>query len=136
MQASVNHLCRYVFTIFHYHVADITLQRVGNDIVFHHNLNSVALLFFVFSDHDDSLVVVGNKFGYDLCSIGSNSDVSPKAFDFSFNMVYVNIANHNYCLVVWTIPLLVVSPESMWTETVNDRHESDWQAVSVLRVGE
>ena len=81
---------------------------------------------------EDRLFVVGHLLGYYLCSIGSHLDTTEVLFDHGLGMVDIDVANDDDGLVVWAVPLLVIGTKCGRLETVDDAHQSDRHALTIL----
>ena len=47
-------------------------------------------------------------------------------------MIDVHIAHYDDSLIVWTIPLAIVSTQCLWITSIDNAHQSDRQAIAIL----
>ena len=97
----------------------------------HGSENDAQLLLLVLADKVDSLVVVRHGHHFHLCSIGGNLDTAEEFLDLAFNVIDVDVANHDDGLVVRTIPLAIVSAQRLRRAAVDDTHQTDREAFAI-----
>ena len=47
-------------------------------------------------------------------------------------MIYIYITHDDNSLIVWAIPLAVVSTESFWLTAIDNAHQTDRETVAIL----
>ena len=90
------------------------------------------LLLLVLLANIDSLLVVGHWLVDNLGSVLRNNDAAEELLYLCLYVVNINVADNDDSLVVWTVPLVVVVAKSLWLEVVNNLHQTDRHALSVL----
>ncbi len=83
----------------------------------------------------DGALVVADREVHTLCRIFGHLDVRKHLFDFILNTVCVYVADHNYALLVRTIPPLVIVAQCLVWKVVNNLHCAYRQAVAVAVSG-
>ena len=99
----------------------------------HHVLHHVGGLLLVLVDDYDRLCVVGHLLVNDGCDVGWILERTEEFLDFLLGVVNVYVTYNDNCLVVGMIPLLVVIAQFLRLEVVDYRHESDREALAILR---
>ena len=131
-QAVVEHREGSVLHVVGEEIDQRTLQRVGEGLVLHHDVNQVDLLLLVFVDDEDGLCIVGNGLcGYQRTVLGQH-DGREERLDFLLYLVHIHITHDDDALIVGTIPFLVIGLEERALEVVDDFHQSDGHAVAVF----
>ena len=131
-QAVVEHREGSVLHVVGEEIDQRTLQRVGEGLVLHHDVNQVDLLLLVFVDDEDGLCIVGNGLcGYQRAVLGQH-DGREERLDFLLYLVHIHITHDDDALIVGTIPFLVIGLEERALEVVDDFHQSDGHAVAVF----
>ena len=137
-------LCHLVQALAHHardHIRQIALDKIAKisfllfreGIVLHHNHQLTHLHFLILIEDIDSLAVVGNGLSNYLGSIGVNLDTTKEFLNLSLHVININITNYDDGLIVWTIPLVIVGLKSSGFEAIDDRHQTDRHAQTILR---
>ena len=102
-----------------------------------HDGHLAVLLFLVLVDDDDGGLVVRNGLVNHLCSVGVRSGKAlEELLDLGLDVVNIHITDDNQSLIVRTVPLVVVVAQLVVLEVVNNVHQTDGQALAILRAGE
>ena len=133
LETGIQHFANHVACIIEHHIAQTAFQRVGRGIMFHGHEEERQLLLLVLANHIDALGVVGNGLQLHLGSIRSHLDATEEFLHLLLGAVHIDIANDDDALVVGAIPLAVIRTQRLRTTAVDDRHQSDGEALSIFR---
>ena len=104
-------------------------------VVLHEDHELIDAHLLVLLEDIDGLVIVGHFLGHHLRSLGADLDAAEELLHLLLEVVDVDVANDDDGLIVRTIPLLVVLLQGLGLEVVDDAHQSDRHAHTVLRAG-
>ena len=100
----------------------------------HEDIEDIILLLLVLVDYVDGCIIIGNFHRLNLGGIGRHLDAREELLDLVLDMVDIYITHDDDCLIVWAIPLAVVSTQGFWLASVDDAHQSDRETVAILVV--
>ena len=101
-----------------------------------HHLYHIDSLLLVLIDDHDGLCIVGHILQHHLGGIGSRlGNLREHCLDLLLHLIHVDITNHDDSLVVGTIPLLIVRLQERTLEIVDNLHQTNRHAMTVLRAG-
>ena len=120
------------------HVVGLGQHRVGELFgkrrALDEELHLRTLHFGIGVDADDRLLVVGNLDGLLLrCAGGGSRNVGHQRLDLGLNGVYVDVTDHDYGLVVRTVPLFVEILQLLVPEVLQPVEVADQVAALVFR---
>ena len=110
-----------------------SLQRIGECLMLHENLDDIILLLLVLVDHEDGLGIVWHGIGCHLCGILRQYDGREQVLDLLLHLVHIDITHDDDGLIVRTIPFLIISLQEGALKIVDDLHQSDRHTIAVLR---
>ena len=128
----IEHHCDDILCIRVYIVVHIALLCVREDVMLHTETNLAVWHLLILTKHVDSILSVWHSLFYYLCSIGRNSRISPKLLNLILSVIHIDITNNDDALIIWTIPLLIIIAEILIRELINNAHQTDWHAMTIL----
>ena len=100
----------------------------------HADHSHIVVLLLVLVNYIDSCIIVRNQLRDHLCCISRNLDAAEEFLDLCLDMIHIHITYDDDSLVVWAIPLAVVSTQGFRLAAVDDAHQSDRETVTILVV--
>ena len=100
--------------------------------MFHQHLHDVIALLLILVDHVDGLIIIGHRVCCHQGAILRQHDGREQLFYLLLYLVHIDITHHDDSLVVRTVPLLVISLQEGTLEVVDNLHQTDRHAVTVL----
>ena len=131
-EASVEHTHGGVEHILLYQVGHVALHRVGSGLVLEHQLYDIHALLLVLVYHYDGAGIVRHRHRLHLGRVFRHHDSAEQLLNLPFHLVKVNVANHDYSLIVGTIPFLVVVLQHFRFERVDYLHLAYGHTLAVL----
>ena len=108
LQACVHHARSCVHGIFINKVRHVASHLLWIGIVVKEEERHGVWLLLVFCHADERCLVVGNLYEVSFLWVFGLCYLSEYVLDFCLNIIHVDVADHDHCLQVWTIPLFVV----------------------------
>ena len=114
-------------------ILDVTLDFIGNGVRLYIHLHNAILHLLILVNDNDGLGIVGHSLSHDGSRILWHLDGREEFLDFLLHLVHVEVTYYDDSLVVGTIPLLVVVAQHLRLEVVDNLHQTDGHAVTILR---
>ena len=94
--------------------------------------HAAAFRFFVRHDSHQRFVVVVDGIDRPLAVVGTTGNICPKGFDLRLDGIDIDVTHYDDCLVVRTVPFMVVVAEGLVCEIIDDRGVADDVTLGVL----
>ena len=98
----------------------------------HINLEEINLLLLILVNNIDGCIIISYFNLLYLSGILRHLDTREEFLNLSFDMINIYITHDDNCLIVWAIPLAIVSAESFWLTAIDNAHQTDRKTVTIL----
>ena len=132
--ACTQHRGNHIVHVSLHEIAHVALHRIRDGRMLHKDIEDIILLLLVLVDYVDGCIIIGNFHRLNLGGIGRHLDAREELLDLVLDMVDIYITHDDDCLIVWAIPLAVVSTQGFRLAAVDDAHQSDRETVAILVV--
>ena len=135
IEARTEHALDHVHGIKLDKIVKITLQRVGTHIAAEHYLHYSTVLLLILADSKDRLLVVADGIILAFFRIFRHLDVREYLLYLSLNAVNIYITDHDYTLLIGTIPCLIIITKRLIWEIINHLQRAYRHTIRILTAG-
>ena len=133
VKSLIEHGVHHVLHVVDDEIVNVILIFFLNNVMLEHEIDVTELLLHILINRNDGFIIIRNRVGFNLGSIGTRGgDILKQLANFGLGVVHVNVTHDDQRLVVGAIPFVIVVAQHLIGEIIDHVHRADYVTLGVF----